>query len=292
MSEPKKNKDSQPDAILPLSTPKPERSKIGDIRRTRRGVRPERLIAEGKSQHSNIVALETPAPEASTLGASPLETATRIAAEFIAQDSVEKDSVEKTKLAAKADRTKLDLARELAREKDERRVAAIDAEARLAEVHRDLANVHDAAAAARKSLSRERKIRVVAGFAAAVLICAAFFYRSIPGIPDLPVSPLAPRSPPSPPATPAVLPPESLEAPDSPEARFAQGLDRLNFALASAMGGRPEDAIRTIRTTLSPAVCPFVWRNGQVSLTFNEDTNLSSLTNTFSRCADALAQLP
>jgi hypothetical protein len=279
MSEPKKNKDSQPDERLPLATPKPERSKIGGIRRTRRGVRPERLIAERKSQPSDIVALE----------ASPLETATRIAAESIAQNSVEKDSIEKTKLAAAADRAKLDLAREdLAREKGARQAAAVDAEDRLAAVHRDLANVHNDAAAARKSLSRERTIRVVMGFAAAVLICAAFFYRSMPGIPDLPVASPAPAPPPRT----AKLVPESQDALETPETRFTEGLDRLNLTLASAGSRKAEDAIRTIHDTLSPAVCPFVWRDGQVSLTFNEDSNLSSLTNTFSRCTDALAQLP
>jgi hypothetical protein len=273
MSEPKKNE----------ATPKPERSKTGEIGRTRRGIRPERRVRDGKSRYPDIVSPETSALEASTLKPSPLETAKRIGAEFIAQASIEK-----TRLAAEVDRAKLDVVRELTREKDERRVAAIDAEDRLAAVHRDLAYVRDDVAAARKSLSRERKIRVAAGFAAAVLICAAIFYRSMPGIPELPVSALAPR--PQPPIR-AVLLPESEEALESPEARFAQGLDRLNFTLASAMGGRPEDAIRTIHTKLSPAVCPFVWRGGQVSLTFNENTNLSFLTNMFSRCADALAQL-
>jgi hypothetical protein len=274
MSDIEKNKSSRPDAGLPAATPKPERSKIEGIRHTRRGIRPVRQSEQGKSQHPGIVAPEASAPE----------TETRTAAESAAQDSAEK-----TKLAAEADRAKLDQSREeLAREKDERRAAAFEAERRLAAVHRDLGNFHDAAAVARRSLSRERKIRVVAGFAAAVLICAAFFYRSMPRIPDLPVSPLAPGPPPRT----AKLVPESQDALETPETSFTEGLDRLNLTLASAGGGKPEDAIRRIRNTLSPEVCPFVWRDGQVSLTFNEDTNLSSLTNTFSQCTDALARLP
>lgn len=164
----------------------------------------------------------------------------------------------------------------------------MDAETRLAAVHRDLAEVHDKAAATRKSLSRERKIGVLAGVTAAVLLAATFLYRSMPGIPDLPARP----PPPAPPPRTAILAPESQFALDSPDIRFAEGLDRLNLMLASAGGRAPEEAIRTVQARFSPAVCPFVWRNGQVSLTFHEDMNLASLTDIFSRCADAVAQLP
>jgi len=276
----KKNKDTQKnkdlqlsEANLPAASPEPNRSKIAEIEPLRRGVRPGRRLADAKSRPEDVASRE----------AATLATATRIAAEFIAQESLEKAN-----LSALADRAKLDLTRE----KDEGRAAAIEAEIRLAAITRDVANIQDEAAAIRKSLARERTIRVVCGLAAAVLIGAAVIYRSMSAIPALSVPSLRPRSPPHV----AILLPESQTTLDNPEVkfaegRFAEGMDRLNGTLASAAGGNPAAAIRAIRTTLSPAVCPFVWRNGQVSLTFNEATDLSSLTNTLSRCADAVALL-
>ncbi|MGA2712700.1 MAG: hypothetical protein ABSG41_06305 [Bryobacteraceae bacterium] len=268
MPDRRKTRDLQPEANLPAASPKPNRSKIAEIEHLRRGVRPERLLTDDKSQPEDIASRD----------AATLETATRIAAEYIAQESLEK-----AKLAVEADRARLDLTRE----RDERQAAAIETDARLAAVNRDLANIHDAAAAIRKSLARERTIRIVAGLAAAVFIGVAVIYRLMSAIPALSVPSLTPSSPPRT----AVLLPESQTALDSPEVRFVEGMDRLNDTLASAAGGNPAEAIRTVRSTLSPAVCPFVWRNGQVSLTFNEETNLSSLTNTLSKCADAVAQL-
>jgi hypothetical protein len=264
----RKNKDPQPEANLPAASPEPDRSKIAEIEHLRRRVRPGRRLTDAKSQPEDVASRD----------AATLATATRIAAEFIAQESLEK-----AKLSALADRAKLDLTRE----KDEGRAAAIEAEIRLAAITRDVANIQDEAAAIRKSLARERTIRVVCGLAAAVLIGAAVIYRSMSAIPALSVPSLTPRSPPHL----ALLLPESQTALDNPEVKFAEGMDRLNDTLASAAGGNPAEAIRAVRTTLSPAVCPFVWRNGQVSLTFNEATDLSSLTNTLSRCAEAVALL-
>ena len=266
MPDPTKNK---PEANLPAASPQPGRSKVAEIQHLRPGVRPERRYTDAKSRSAEIASRE----------AATLETATRIAAEFIAQESLEK-----AKLAAEAHRAKLDLTRE----KDERQAAAIEAEARLAAVHQDLADIHESAAATRKSLARERTIRVVALLAATVLIGAALIYRSTPGIPALPVPPLTPRSPPGT----TKLVPESQAALNNPEVRFAEGMDRLNYTLATTADGKPQDAIHKVRNTAGPAVCPFVWRNGQVTLTFNEETNLFSLGKMLARCAEAVAQLP
>jgi len=267
MSDTRKNKGLQPGARPPAPA-QLNRSRIAEIQHLRRGVKPEPRPADDKSRPADIVARE-----------AALETATRIAAEFIAQESLER-----AKLAAEATRAQFDLTRE----KGERQAAAVDAEFRLAAAYRDLADVRDGAAATRKSLARERRIRAVAGIVAAVLIGATVIYRSMPGIPTLPGSPPAPRSP----SRTARLLPESQGASYSSEVRFTEGLDSLNYALASAAGGKPEDAIRAVRTTAGPAVCPFVWRDGQASLTFNADTSLSSLPNAFFRCADAVSQLP
>src|ERR1700733_3246969 len=106
-----KSENKQPGANLPVASPKPSRSKIAEIEHLGRGTRPARRVTDGKTNTGEASPPDT-----------TLETATRIAADFIAQESLEKAT-----LAAQADNARL----ELNREREERRVATIAAEARL-----------------------------------------------------------------------------------------------------------------------------------------------------------------
>jgi hypothetical protein len=75
-----------------------------------------------------------------------------------------------------------------------------------------------------------------------------------------------------------------------PELRFAQGVDHLNYTLAaSAFIGGPEQALLAVRRSMGPDVCPFVWRNGQVSLVYTGgDASLVTLSGVFDRCSAAI----
>jgi|GEM_PF-2915270 len=275
---------------------------------------------------------DVPAPAAETSAglaedkASPestaLVTAARAAAELVAQEFEHN-----AKISAEAERARS----ELAREQFERRTEALQASLKLSEIKLDLADARWEAGYALKSLARERKFRIAAVFAATGLIgvIAAWWLMApgggLHGIQPQPVegmvmqAPLRVQdSPPTIPQLPTAGLPSVRLTPDSrgesgiasglasaldpglepggtssdSSAAFTQGIDRLNSALSTVGRGKPEDVLVAIRAFKDPAVCPFVWSDGQISLIYSgTGMTLKSMAETLTRCAKVVEQL-
>jgi hypothetical protein len=72
---------------------------------------------------------------------------------------------------------------------------------------------------------------------------------------------------------------------------LARSLDRLNFVIASAGGRRPQDVLVAVRASGGADRCPFVWSDGQVSLIYRGGMTMNSVTDTLTRCAEAVEVL-
>jgi len=173
---------------------------------------------------------------------------------------------------------------ELAREKNRRLIDAAEAEARLSTFRRDLEFAQKDIAALRESVAGKPRTAII-GLVAIILTGSFLIYRSLPAVNRV-AGEIHPRF---------ATPPKPLQQ-DGPQTRFANGLDRLNYTLELAARDDPDEtpdrAMRMVHAA-NPALCPFLWKNGQVSLIFDGATlNLDTLADKLSRCADAVGQLP
>jgi hypothetical protein len=250
--------ETNTEELTELETEAVDRSKVSAIRRVR----------AGSPRH-----LRNPEPNpAAPVTVAPLVSIGR------AQDQADKKKAEEETRVAQ---------RELTREQAQRVIAARIAEAQFDAVKRDLDNARRDIATVTRSRAREHRIALI-GLLAILLAGAFYIYRSTTGIPvDTSPSPAAFFKP----KMPESAQPEAY----GPQVEFARGLDRLNYTLALAASGRPGDtpeyAIRKVHA-MNPALCPFLWKNGQVSFIFSGgNLTLTSLSDMFSRCADAVAQL-
>jgi hypothetical protein len=192
-------------------------------------------------------------------------------------DPAAKEASEKAKLREEAELAKVELARQQA----ERRAEAMEAAGRLSAVKNELATALSQASAIEKSQMRDR----IAGVAVALVLAALVAFSRLP----------ASRA-----RVQAALPAPHQQASIVSEIRLqkergpvsmARSLDRLNFVIASA-GLRPQDVLLAVRASGGADRCPFVWADGQVSLIYRNGMAMSSVTDTLSRCAEAVELLP
>jgi hypothetical protein len=194
-----------------------------------------------------------------------------------APDLAAKAASEKAKIREEAELAKLELARQQA----ERRAEAIEAEGRLSAVQNELATALRQASAIGKSQTRDR----IAAVAVAIVLAAlVVFERLAPSGARVPVVSLSQSQQSS------AVSEIRLERERGP-VTLARSLDRLNFVIASA-GRRPEDVLLSVRASEGGDRCPFVWADGQVSLVYRSGMSMSSVTDTLSRCAEAVELLP
>ena len=184
---------------------------------------------------------------------------------------------EKAKIREEAELAKIELARQQA----ERRAEAIEVAGRLSAVQNELATALSAASAIGKSQTRDR----IAAVAVAIVLTAVVVFQGIPS---------------SRARVPALSPAQSQQTSAVSEIRLerergpvtlARSLDRLNFVIASA-GRRPQDVLLAVRASGGADRCPFVWTEGQVALIYGSGISMSSVTDTLSRCAEAVELLP
>jgi hypothetical protein len=195
-----------------------------------------------------------------------------------APDLAAKAASEKAKIREEAELAKLELARQQA----ERRAEAIEAEGRLSAVQNELATALRQASAIGKSQTRDRIAAVVVAIVLAALVV---FQRLIP-----PSGGRVPVVSPAPSQQPSVVSEIRLERERGP-VTLARSLDRLNFVIASA-GKTPQDVLLAVRASGGAESCPFVWTEGQVALIYRSGMTMSSVTDTLSRCAEAVELLP
>jgi hypothetical protein len=194
-----------------------------------------------------------------------------------APDAAVKAASEKVKIGEEAEQAKVELARQQA----ERRAEAIEAAGRLSAIKNELATALSQASAIEKSQTRDR----LAAFAVAVLLIAlVVFQRLSPSVAH--VSAALPSQP----QPTSLVSQVRLEKERAP-VTLARSLDRLNFVIASA-GRRPQDVLLAVRASGGADRCPFVWTDGQVALVYRSGMTMSSVTDTLSRCAEAVELLP
>ncbi len=75
-------------------------------------------------------------------------------------------------------------------------------------------------------------------------------------------------------------------------AAFTEGINRLTSALATAGRGEPQDVLVAARAFRDPAICPFVWSDGQIALIYSgKGMTLKSMAESLTRCAKVVEQL-
>jgi hypothetical protein len=280
-----------------VQTPPPqtaviERSHISPIRRVKPAVLRRRPILNAKPP-----AVVRAAPVVAVVAdTAPDEVAPGDAAPG---DGAPAESINLTPEAPEQDAATAELQKaqlDLTRERGQRLVDAAEAEAKLAAVHRDLADARTEIAAVRESVARERKTGLI-GLVAVLLIGTFLIYRSMTGADrvDKTQDGSEARSKSAAILTSKILP-STRVGNISPQSLFARGLDRLNYTLELAARDSPDEtpehAIRKVQA-MSPGLCPLLWKDGQVSLIFGGGPmTLASLTDVLSRCADAVGQLP
>ncbi len=207
---------------------------------------------------------------------TPKSAPARPAPDAAAKAPSEKAASEKAKIGEEAEQAKLELARQQA----ERRAEAIEAAGRLSAARNELATALSQASAIEKSQTRDR----IAAFAVAVLLTAlVVFQRLSPSVAHVPAAL------PSQPQPTSLVSQVRLEKERVP-VTLARSLDRLNFVIASA-GRRPQDVLLAVRASGGADRCPFVWTDGQVALIYRSGMAMSSVTDTLSRCAEAVELL-
>lgn len=184
---------------------------------------------------------------------------------------------EKAKIREQAELARLELARQQA----ERRAEAIEAASRLLAVQKELATAVSQASASGKAQTRDR---IAAAAVAIVLIALVVFQHLSSSRARFPVASTSQAEQTS--AASEIR----LERERGP-VTLARSLDRLNFVIASA-GRRPQDVLFAVRASGGADRCPFIWTEGQVALIYGGGMSMNSVTDTLSRCAEAVELLP
>jgi hypothetical protein len=139
------------------------------------------------------------------------------------------------------------------------------------------------------AVARKRTIWILLVFGLTGLGAAAFYFFPPFSLPPLWTETGTPQAR-SKPQAPVLLPRETS---GNSQVEFADNVDRLNYALASsAFSGGPAGALITVRARMGREVCPFIWRNDQVTMTFTGgDMSLEAISSALSRCTDAIEKL-